>query len=886
MLWFSAVLNCRADQEPQPVTAPTIKINYEDHVKPIFREHCLNCHNQNESKGALALDSFAALMAGGGSGGVVVEGDVESSRLFQLMAHLETPVMPPQQGNLEEEKLLIVKNWILGGLLERADSKVRKKKGISLTFSATGGKPEGPPPMPESQLRQPVIVSDRPATASSLGASPWAPLVAVGGQRQVLFYHAESGELLGVLPFPEGVPQSIRFSRDGGYVIVGGGEHAKLGIAALYDVKTGRRLARVGDELDVVLSADVDNRIERIALAGPQRIVRVFDLAGAPIFELKKHTDWVYAVAFSPDGVLLASADRSGGLHLWEAETGRFYFDLPGHKGAVTAIAWRPDGNVIASVGEDGTAKLWDAAEGRLLKSWAAHNGGVTDVTYLQDGRLVTSGKDKVVRLWDANGTQKSAMPAMAEPILEVAAVGDGSRVVGGDWAGTFRVWKTDPPTSLVDLVSNPPKLEQRVAKLAQQLSEGTTLLEQKQVALDASTRGLEEATGRSLAAEQALNEHRKELAGLQELSTQVSGQLKLALEQLAAKSSEQAELTSKKETIAATLVALVEQERLVTKSLTEAGDQLSEAGTELLEAEKAHSEVKGKHASLLKLVEDTKRTLDQAKEKLANEQDRSAAEQAIAQLEQELLAVRQRADETESLVKVSAEQIRIQEEKRSSAERNKEDTLVKLTEIAANRQTYDAESASVARKLATLTVPTQKLSSIVKDLEKQSAVTAADQTSAEGKVKKLTGEYDALQQTRNAAKQAQEAALKELNNIKASLDNWRAEHQLFVEELARFQGSRQRLQEAAEQIAASSKVAADRLLQPKSELQTLDGEKEKRQVEVDRLRAEIAQLQARHDELVKNLASLQETVDQQETAAANAQSDLELFQAAYGPSP
>ena len=44
---------------------------------------------------------------------------------------------------------------------------------------------------------------------------------------------------------------------------------------------------------------------------------------GEMVESIKKHTDWIQAISFSPDGVLLATADRNGGLHLWEAKTGR-----------------------------------------------------------------------------------------------------------------------------------------------------------------------------------------------------------------------------------------------------------------------------------------------------------------------------------------------------------------------------------------------------------------------------------------------------------------------------------------------------------------------------------------------------------------------------------
>ena len=84
--------------------------------------------------------------------------------------------------------------------------------------------------------------------------------------------------------------------------------------------------------------------------AGPARWCAIFSTAdGSVVQEIRKHTDWIYALEFSPDGVLLATADRSGGLFVWEAETVREYQNLQGHKGPVTDVAWRLDSNLLAT---------------------------------------------------------------------------------------------------------------------------------------------------------------------------------------------------------------------------------------------------------------------------------------------------------------------------------------------------------------------------------------------------------------------------------------------------------------------------------------------------------------------------------------------------------
>ncbi|MCH1440013.1 MAG: hypothetical protein L7W43_10175, partial [Rubripirellula sp.] len=446
--------------------------NFMDHVLPIFREHCLQCHNANDAEAGLAIDSFGAVMEGGGSGDAVVSGDASASRLYLVMTHDEEPTMPPNQEPISKEKLDIIKRWIDGGLLENSGSKAKKRKGPSLSFTAMeGGKPSEIV-MPESLWRMPVVVSGRAAAASALAASPWAPLVAIAGQKQVSLYHTETGKLEGIIPFPEGIPQVLTFSVDGGYLLVAGGTHSSKGVASVYDIKTGERVIKVGDELDTVFGADVNDDLSKIALGGPQKLVRIFDTSsGDSLFDLKKHTDWVYTVDFSPDGVLVASGDRSGGLHVWEADTGRLYLDLVGHKAAVRGLSWRADSNVLVSASEDGTVKLWEMNNGKQLKSFNAHGGGATGVVMARDGRMVTSGKDKTVKLWNADGGAIATMPAFAEPALEAVITHDGSRVIGGDWSGRTVMWEVADPKKFVELPSNPPNLEQYKTTVAEKIA-------------------------------------------------------------------------------------------------------------------------------------------------------------------------------------------------------------------------------------------------------------------------------------------------------------------------------------------------------------------------------------------------------------------------------
>ena len=114
--------------------------------------------------------------------------------------------------------------------------------------------------------------------------------------------------------------------------------------------------------------------------------------------EIRKHTDWVTAVEFSPDGVLLATADRAGGVWVWEAGTDREFQALEGHKAAVTAMSWRDDSNVLATASEDGTIAFWAMENGKRIKNISAHPGGVLSL-----GSCTTGGLSPAVAIVRSN---------------------------------------------------------------------------------------------------------------------------------------------------------------------------------------------------------------------------------------------------------------------------------------------------------------------------------------------------------------------------------------------------------------------------------------------------------------------------------------------------
>lgn len=125
-------------------------------------------------------------------------------------------------------------------------------------------------------------------------------------------------------------------------------------------------------------------------------------LALTPSLTLAGHTARVTTVAFHPDGQLLASGARDGRICLWSLPQGQRQQVLDPAYGMVIALAFSPDGKILASTHWDRTVRLWTLDTGQLRHTLVGHTHMIQAVAFHPNGRmLASSGSDQTVRLWD-----------------------------------------------------------------------------------------------------------------------------------------------------------------------------------------------------------------------------------------------------------------------------------------------------------------------------------------------------------------------------------------------------------------------------------------------------------------------------------------------------
>jgi transcription initiation factor TFIID subunit 5 len=154
---------------------------------------------------------------------------------------------------------------------------------------------------------------------------------------------------------------------------------------------------------------------------GSDRLVRMWLLStGAQVRLFTGHTGNITALACSPSGRILASADDAGSIILWDILPGRLLKRMRGHgKGGIWSLSWSVESNVLISGGADGTVRLWDATkaadapgQGKLIGDGGA--GAKIDVGGVQ-GVGKKKGKETVV-----SNDQISAFPTKKSPVYLV----------------------------------------------------------------------------------------------------------------------------------------------------------------------------------------------------------------------------------------------------------------------------------------------------------------------------------------------------------------------------------------------------------------------------------------------------------------------------------
>ncbi len=488
VLFFPAFVT--ADQAAKPVS-------FQADVLPIFREHCMGCHQPAAKRGNYLMTSFDQLVQGGESGEVaIVAGEPDKSALLQqIVPHDGSAAMPKDAPPLKETQIATIRQWIEQGAINDTSS----------------NEPSYSNDNPPAYVRPPII--------TSLDYSPDGTLLAVSGYHEVLLFdtttHQLKHRLIGLSPRIE----SLKFSHDGKRIAIAAGTPSVNGEIQIWDAADGKLLLSKFVTSDTLFGVDWSPDDKLISFACADNSIRCWksDTAEQVLFQ-GAHEDWPRATVFSVAGDHVISAGRDMTVKLTEVATQRFIDNVtsitPGAlRGGINALARHPSRDEIFVGSSDGIPKIYRVFrqtarqigdDANLIRKLPEMPGRIFDVAISDDAQFLaavsTLDQHSYVRVWkyetpenvpkdildiqskrvfDRTAEEKQKLEAFvsAEP-AEVArfeinaaaysiAISAGRTVSVGSADGMLRVWNIDnqqlkleqpaiPPSSLKEEVRSP----------------------------------------------------------------------------------------------------------------------------------------------------------------------------------------------------------------------------------------------------------------------------------------------------------------------------------------------------------------------------------------------------------------------------------------------
>ncbi len=205
------------------------------------------------------------------------------------------------------------------------------------------------------------------------------------------------------------------FSPDGRTLALG----AEDGTIRLLDVPSARERAILRGHARTVRTLAFSPDGKRLASGSQEGRALLWDIStGMPSRVLVNRPSGVIrSVVFSPDGrtvVVGEQGEKDSAIFLLDPETGAERSRLSAHSWGVNDVAFSPDGLTLASANMDRSIKVWDLVTGREMVN-VKEGFWVRSVTYSPDGRwLAYSGGDEIVRLLDLRSSRPTSDGAVA----------------------------------------------------------------------------------------------------------------------------------------------------------------------------------------------------------------------------------------------------------------------------------------------------------------------------------------------------------------------------------------------------------------------------------------------------------------------------------------
>jgi serine/threonine protein kinase len=215
----------------------------------------------------------------------------------------------------------------------------------------------------------------------------------IGTKEPVATYHRHRERVL-----------AVAWSPDGKYIA-----SASSTTMDVWDASnTGKTLATFSNSTRPIQALAWSPDSTLLAVGGWNTIFPIYEcfaakLDPANVVTYQEPSDFIRSLAWSPNGLRVASASNDKTVKLWDPQTGQILFTYKGHTDAVKVVAWSPDGKYLASGGVDTTVQVWDPQTGKTVFTYKGHFGTVYGLAWSKASKYIASGDaHNLVQVWRA----------------------------------------------------------------------------------------------------------------------------------------------------------------------------------------------------------------------------------------------------------------------------------------------------------------------------------------------------------------------------------------------------------------------------------------------------------------------------------------------------
>lgn len=226
-------------------------------------------------------------------------------------------------------------------------------------------------------------------------------LISAGHQSTINLVNPQTGKYIKKLTQLEHDIESLAVSPDGEILATG----ENTGIIKLWEIKTGALY-------ETLISPDCQpwHGVDALAFSSDGQFLvsssEVWDLKrNKRLYNFTPEAIWAHSIAISPDCQSFAvTGDMDKTAKLLNVRTGQIIRQFKGHLKSLRALAFHPNGQIIASGSKDGRIKLWNIHTGHSIQTLSGHSKVVTNLIFTRNGQtLISASQDRKLKIWHCN---------------------------------------------------------------------------------------------------------------------------------------------------------------------------------------------------------------------------------------------------------------------------------------------------------------------------------------------------------------------------------------------------------------------------------------------------------------------------------------------------